>query len=207
MKLNWAERLAVNNPLRPLQQRLEMRWFRSAKRLNQGSRILEIGCGRGAGAGIIIETFRPALFHALDLDVEMIRRTKRHLPSEGRRMIGLSVANVIRLPFRDGTWDAVFGFGVLHHVPHWRDAVREIARVLKGKGVYFLEELYPSLYQNVITRHVLLHPREDRFGGDDLREALRMANLSLRYVLENRELGILGVAIKHPDPPRAWARD
>lgn len=206
MKLNWAERLAVNNPLRPLQQRLEMRWFRSAKLLNQGSRILEIGCGRGAGAGIIIETFRPALFHALDLDVEMVRRTKRRVLSERGRMIGLSVANVIRLPFRDGTWDAVFGFGVLHHVLHWRDAVGEIARVLKGKGVYFLEELYPSLYQNLITRHILLHPREDRFGSDDLREALRMVNLPLRYVLESRELGVLGVAIKHPDE-RAWAKD
>ena len=24
MKLNWAERMAVNNPLRPLQQRIEL---------------------------------------------------------------------------------------------------------------------------------------------------------------------------------------
>jgi hypothetical protein len=75
--------------------------------------------------------------------------------------------------------DAVFGFGVLHHIPDWRHGLHEVARVLKSAGLYFLEEIYPTLYQNPLTRRILVHPHHDRFDGADLRLALEQANLTL----------------------------
>ena len=45
MKLNWAERWVVNNPLRVIQQRMEINWLRSVASLGPGSLGLEIGCG------------------------------------------------------------------------------------------------------------------------------------------------------------------
>ena len=93
-------------------------------------------------------------------------------------------------------FDAVFGFGFLHHVPDWRQGLSEIARVLKPGGVYYIEELYPSLYQNVITKRILLHPEHDRFTSDDLRKALDEAHLRLANAFELRKMGILGVATK-----------
>jgi len=126
----------------------------------------------------------------------MIRRALAYLAPEIREGILFSVGDCTRLPYRDGTMDAVFGFGVLHHIPDWRQALAEIARVLKPGGVYCFEELYPPLYQNVLTRRILLHPAENRFRSGDLQRALRDAGLTPRDALENPWLGILGFATK-----------
>jgi len=196
MKLNWAERWAVNNPLRLIQQRMEMRWLRTHSHLKPGAVVLEVGCGRGAGAGLILREFQPAVLQAMDLDIEMIGRAKVYLPPEQREGISFYVGDVIRLPYKNGVLDAVFGFGVLHHVPDWQGALLEIARVLKTGGTYFLEEIYPPLYQNFITRHILLHPRENRFLSQGLKQALIAVNLHLENFLEHPKIGIFGISIK-----------
>jgi ubiquinone/menaquinone biosynthesis C-methylase UbiE len=196
MKLNWGERLAVNNPIRPMQQQLEIQWFRRMLPLAPGGSILEVGCGRGMGARLIHKTFRPSLLHIQDLDMEMIHKAKyRHAPPQ-EKGVSLSVGDAAFLPFKAGTFDAVFGFGVLHHVPDWRSAIREIARILKAGGVYYTEELFPSLYQNRFTKHILLHPEEDRFQSKDLREAFGKIQMTLSASLELPKLGILAVVVK-----------
>jgi ubiquinone/menaquinone biosynthesis C-methylase UbiE len=102
----------------------------------------------------------------------------------------------LELPFGDREFDAVFGFGVLHHALDWRKSAAEIARVLKRGGVYFIEELYPPLYLNVITKRLLLHPTENRFYSEDLRGTLEEVGLVLKDTLEVTKFGILGVLIK-----------
>lgn len=196
MKLNWAERWVVNNPLRVWQQGVEIRRLKRMMPLDPGFEALEIGCGRGAGAGIILREFRPSRIHAMDLDVDMLARARGYLSAAQSRRIALFAGDASRLPLRSGALDAVFGFGVLHHIADWRAALAEVARVLKPAGVYFLEELYPGLYQNAVTRHILLHPTEDRFCGRELGQALAEANLTLKDCIEFRRCGILGVAVK-----------
>ena len=132
----------------------------------------------------------------MDLDKEMVRKAKAYLSPLEREKIFLLAGDVFKLPFRDSEIDVVFGFGVLHHVLDWREAAGEIARVLKRGGIYFLEELYPSLYQNFITKHILLHPREDRFNSRDLREGLEARGLPIRNAIDLKKLGILGVSVK-----------
>jgi ubiquinone/menaquinone biosynthesis C-methylase UbiE len=196
MKLNWAERWAVNNPSRPIQQRLEIRWMKRRRPLDPGSVVLEVGCGRGAGAALIRKEFQPAVLQAMDLDLEMLRRGKTYLPEGERKEISFYVADVLRLPAKFESLDAVFGFGVLHHVPDWESALGEIVRVLKPGGVYYLEELYPSLYQNFITKHILLHPADRRFRSGDLKRALKAAGLEWVHMLEYSRVGILGITRK-----------
>lgn len=196
MKLNWAELLVVNNPLRVFEQRFEIGWMKKHARLSPGGAFLEIGCGRGAGASIIREQFSPAYLCATDLDPMMMRRALRYLHGQHRQGIFFCAADALRLPLPDSVFDAVFGFGVLHHIPHWQGALAEIARVLKPGGTYFLEELYPSLYQNFITRHILLHPEENRFGALDLKKALDGADFSVQASLELKFAGILAVLEK-----------
>ena len=112
------------------------------------------------------------------------------------RKVKLYVGDSINLPFKADTLDAVFGFGFLHHVPDWRQALSEIARVLKRGGIYYIEELYPTLYQNFITKHILYHPEHDRFTSRDLRMVLDEKNLRLKNEFELSKMGILGVATK-----------
>ncbi len=198
MKINWAERLMVNNPVRVLIQRLIIKWIKSVTRINPEARILEMGCGRGAGACLINEEFHPALLHAFDLDHQMILMAGRYLTPSQKEKITLYVGNALMLPYRDGVLDAVFGFGVLHHLPDWRAGLREIARVLKPGGIYFLEEFYPPLYQNFMARRIFLHPEHDRFYSHDLRQCLQDCGLSLLGCLEQKQLGILAVVTKEP---------
>ncbi len=196
MKLNWAERRVVNNPARVFQQRGEVWLLKRMQSVPPGSTMLEIGCGRGAGAGMILRQFQPSVLHAMDLDYDMIRRAQRYLRSDQLERINLYTADVLHLPYRDGSLDAVFGFGVLHHVPDWRSAVAEIARILTVGGVYFIEEFYPYVYQNFITKHILLHPTHDRFFSRDLKQCLNAFNLEAKDTLEVRLMGILGAFVK-----------
>lgn len=196
MKLNWAERCAVNNPLRVIQQRLEMRWLRKNSNLKPGAVVLEVGCGRGAGAELILGEFYPAVLQAMDLDIEMIRKARDYLTPKSRKRISFYAGDVLRLPYKDKALDAIFGFGVLHHIPDWQGALLEIARVLETGGTYFLEEIYPSLYQNFITKHILLHPRENRFLSQGLKDALLAVNLHLEHFSEHPKIGIFGISIK-----------
>ena len=196
MKLNWAERWVVNNSLRVVQQGFEVRWMKRAMPLEPGAVVLEVGCGRGAGAAHVLDEFEPRELYAMDLDFEMIRKAARYLSPEQKDKISTYTGDSLHLPHRDGSMDAVFGFGVLHHVPDWRGALSEIARVLKPGGVYFIEELYPTLYQNFITKHILLHPTEDRFLSHDFRAALAATKFQIRDCLEIKLVGLLAVCVK-----------
>jgi ubiquinone/menaquinone biosynthesis C-methylase UbiE len=196
MKLNWVERVVANNPFRAALQRGEIQLLKRKIRLKKGARILEVGCGRGAGARLILNSFQPSLLCALDLDILMIQKAKAYLSADERKRVSLHVGDAFRLPFKDSVFDTVFGFGVLHHVPDWRGAAAEIARVLKVGGIYFVEEFYPSAYQNLITKHFLVHPKEDRFFGPDLRNALAEIDLPIREAVDFKKLGIVAAAVK-----------
>jgi ubiquinone/menaquinone biosynthesis C-methylase UbiE len=196
MKLNWAERWVVNNPSRVFQQGIELRWLHRRMPLKPGALVLEVGCGRCAGAGLILKEFQLDEVYAMDLDLEMIRKAEEYLPSRQRKRVFMHTADVTHLPYQSGFFDAVFGFGVLHHVPDWQCGLSEIARVLKSGGVYFMEELYPTLYQNFITKHILLHPEHDRFTSSDLKAALQAQGLSIEAVVEVKAVGILAVVVK-----------
>ena len=197
-KLNWGERLAVNTPVRVLQQRFEINWMARVCQARDFACALEVGCGRGAGARLIKKKFRPHELHTTDLDVEMMRKAVRYLSPKERETIHLCAADLLALPYPTGSMDAVFGFGVLHHIPDWRAGLQEVARVLKPGGFYFLEEIYPTLYQNFLTRRILVHPHRDRFDGDDLRLALEQASLSRIAAWEVKYVGIIAVAQKGP---------
>ena len=93
--------------------------------------------------------------------------------------------------------DAVFNFGILHHLEDWTRGVREIGRVLKADGGFYFEEIYPSLYANFPLRHLLAHPRENRFHGPEFRAALADAGLKLLPGYKENGFRILGVAVKN----------
>jgi ubiquinone/menaquinone biosynthesis C-methylase UbiE len=196
MKLSKFERWVVNSPVRRIGQHLVMQWFKSTVALKAGAAILEVGCGRGVGAKLIYEAYQPDRLYLLDLDLQMIQKANQRLNGKNENRIYFCVGDAARLPFRDDSLDAVFGFGFLHHVPAWRDGLAEVARVLKHGGVYFMEEYYPSLYQNFLTKHILVHPDCNRFNSQELRQAFQDANLSLTHTFELKRMGILGVGVK-----------
>jgi ubiquinone/menaquinone biosynthesis C-methylase UbiE len=196
MKLNWIERLYVNSPLRLAAQYLEVQWFTKRRPIDAGGIILEIGCGRGAGAGFIFEEFKPSRLYLSDLDPEMVKKARAYLDYKKQINTFFCQTDATDLPFGKQRFDAVFGFGFLHHVPQWRSSLAEVVRVLKTGGAYYLVEFYPKLYQNFITKHILVHPEFDRFKSEDLKDAFRQLRLRLAHCFELKNMGIIGIGIK-----------
>ena len=180
MTLNWAERLLVDNPVRALVQRhFEASILLDLGAAVKGGRVLEIGCGRGAGVGILIERFRAGHVCAIDIDL-------RRLP-RGRRPGASFIAGAAEhLPFPNRSFDAVFDFGVLHHVPEWQTAVAEVARVLKPSGRFYFEEVTAAALDRWIYRALLKHPTENRF--DEARFLAELSACGLQCVADPRHL-------------------
>lgn len=190
MKTNWPEKVWVNSPVRLWVQKREIKFFRSVTDLPPSARCLEIGCGRGAAIPLIKKMFNAARVDAFDIDDDMINLAVK-------RQAGLVlVADAQEIPYPDESMDAVFNFGIIHHLEDWERGINEIARVLKRSGVFFFEEIYPPLYANFIFRRILVHPRMNRFYGEEFRSSIKNAGLTLQPgYLENR-FRILGAAVK-----------
>ncbi len=196
MKLNWAERLMVNNPLRLFAQKQIVEWMGRRGGLQPGKTILEVGCGRGAGADLLIRRFRPRSAHILDLDTAMMCRARNYFHHRDAATVAMCAGSAEFLPYRNESFDAVFCFGVLHHMERWQSGVAEISRVLRRGGTLFLEEYYPPIYMNPLAKRIFLHPEENRFYSSDLRKALKEHDLPPRITAETKKIGIVGVCVK-----------
>ncbi len=178
MKLNVAEQWLVNNPVRALVQRLyEIPLLRRLGGPVEGGRVLEVGCGRGVGLPLLLQEFGAQHVSGVDLDPRQVARAQRRLAERYPGRIDLRVASVEQLPFEDCSFDAVFDFGILHHVPAWQHGVAEIARVLKPGGVFFFEEVTRAALERWSYRTFLKHPRENRFSEVEFLEALNNHDL------------------------------
>jgi SAM-dependent methyltransferase len=66
----------------------------------------------------------------------------------------------------------VVAFGVIHHIPKWRDAMAEVKRVLKPGGRFWAEESFENFITHPVWKRLLHHPQEDRFGPKAFQQEL-----------------------------------
>ena len=179
MILNAVEKALMNNPVRAAVQRTyETRLLERLGGRVEGGRVLEIGCGRGVGTEIVLTHFGARHVDAFDLDPDMVARAQRRLAPFGDR-VRLWCGDATEIPAEDSSYDAVFDFGIIHHVPAWREAVREVVRVLRPGGRFFFEEVTRHALDRWAYRLFLDHPSEDRFSGAEFVEELERAGLTV----------------------------
>ena len=167
----------MNNPLRAaLQRRVEARQLLRMGGPMDGGVALEIGCGRGVSAELIQQVFGADSVDMFDLDLRMIKLTQRRL--QRRAIDGRAwTADATAIPVADATYDAVFDFGIVHHVPAWRQAVMEIVRVLKPGGRLYAEEVLRRFVCHPLIRGLFRHPQSDRFDAEEFSGAFEGAGL------------------------------
>ncbi|MEU6353394.1 class I SAM-dependent methyltransferase [Streptomyces sp. NPDC047072] len=104
--------------------------------LRAGDRVLDAGCGTGrALAPLRTAVGASGVVVGADLTPAMLQAAVR----AGRDRDGrLLLADVAALPLRSGSLDAVFGAGLISHLPRPADNLRELARVVRPGGVLAL---------------------------------------------------------------------
>jgi ubiquinone/menaquinone biosynthesis C-methylase UbiE len=190
MLLNGIEKALMNNAARAAFQRhVESRQLLALGGPLRGGVALEVGCGRGVGVAIILERFRAERVDAFDLDPDMVARARQRLARYAGQ-VRLWTGDATNIAAPDGAYDAVFDFGIIHHVPEWRRAVREVTRVLKPGGRFYAEEMFRRFLGSTLARTFTRHPEDDRFDGDGF--ALEVERQGLRVLGRRDVAGLFG---------------
>jgi SAM-dependent methyltransferase len=108
-------------------------WMKTAIGFDRhsGKRVLEVGFG--LGTDYVSFARGGARIFGIDLTPTHVDATRRRL-REIRYPVRLTRGDAETLPFRDGSFDVVYSFGVLHHTPGTQVAIGEIYRVLRPGG-------------------------------------------------------------------------
>jgi ubiquinone/menaquinone biosynthesis C-methylase UbiE len=157
--------------------------------------VLETGCGPGFGIDLLYRRFKVARVDAFDLDPKMIAlvRQRQRIGSLRTR---LWVGNLRHIPVADASYDAVVNFGAIHHVISWRQAIGEIARVLKPGGRFYCEEILSRYITHPLLRKLMDHPQEDRFDTPQFIFALQQNGFRIHAYRQIADLYLWVVAIK-----------
>ncbi|OEJ23776.1 SAM-dependent methyltransferase [Streptomyces agglomeratus] len=135
--------------------------------LRAGDAVLDAGCGTGRALPFLREAVGPAgSVLGVDLTPAMLEAAVHAGRHSAARLL---VADVARLPVRTGALDAVFGAGLISHLPRPAEDLRELARVVRPGGLLAL--FHP------IGRAALAARQGRQITADDLRAEPRLRPL------------------------------
>ena len=179
MKLSRIEFIAMNNPIRRwIQKIIEFRLFnRFLEKHNinlDGGVILDAGCGSGYSTKLIAARYSPKELVAFDLMPEQIELAKKRC-KQSKFFIG----DVTKINLSPNKYDAVFVFGILHHVPERKKALKEIYRVLKPEGILLIEEVNKRGVNFVEKYLHFYHPEDSRFDWLQFTEELKFVGFDI----------------------------
>lgn len=105
-----------------------------------GSMVLEAGCGVGAQTKIISTKNPKCNFTSIDLSEKSLSQARETMESLNTKNVTFQQANVFDLPFDSESFDHVFVCFVLEHLAKPEIALRELKRVLRKQGTITIIE-------------------------------------------------------------------
>lgn len=171
MVMRKLEHFIMNSPLRALAQEfLEIRSLRRRVNVEKHKVILELGCGNGTGTKLIKKYFHPKQLYAIDVDPHQIELAQKRIRDKS---ITFEEADAEKLPYKNESIDIVFDFSVIYHIDNWKNALKEIKRVLKPGGQFILEDLsVDSLGHDFgrVFRRLFMHTYKRPYKRDEFFE-------------------------------------
>lgn len=92
-------------------------------------RILVVGCGTGIEAAVLAQRLQT---HVTGIDIDP------QFDKEASEVADLQLGDATCMDFDDASFDFVYSYHVLEHIPDYQAALREIRRVLKPGGGYMI---------------------------------------------------------------------
>jgi ubiquinone/menaquinone biosynthesis C-methylase UbiE len=161
MKMNKFEYFLMTfDPGRHVYLRGIVRELQNISQLAPKKKILEIGCGNGVGTKLINEFFKPSEFIATEFDPRLVEVARIKNKDSN---INVEAGDATNLRFMDNEFDAVIGLSVIHHIPNWRECVKELHRIIKPNGLLIIKELSIETFESLLgrlSRHLVEHPYE-----------------------------------------------
>jgi SAM-dependent methyltransferase len=179
----------------------KLRWARRVKmltgHLQQGQKVLELGCGIGYFTRSLASS--GAEITAIDISPDLLEVARRDCLAEN---VSFEVQNAYAMTYADKSFDSVVGSSVLHHL-EIDAALNEVHRVLMpGGSIYFTE---PNMMNPQIAVQKNVAAVKKRLGDSPDETAF------LRWPLQHRlkRIGFRDIRIQpfdflHPKVPRVW---
>ncbi|VAX23696.1 hypothetical protein MNBD_NITROSPINAE02-1758 [hydrothermal vent metagenome] len=95
--------------------------------------ILDVGCGDGVFASILMENKNHKIEMGIDFDIGELVKAKRQ--SVYKNIVNCDTTN---LPVKDSSYDTVISNSVFEHIPNLDGALSEISRILKPGGRFII---------------------------------------------------------------------
>ncbi len=127
-----------------------------SRNINDGDRVLDIGCANGYSTFIQNEMHELASINGIDFSPRMVSEAKKTKQQKGLEdNVIFSEGDVRSLPFEDDSFDVTYTTRVLINLPTWEQqmqGIEECIRVVRPNGTVILSEGFwePLMLLNAI---------------------------------------------------------
>jgi 2-polyprenyl-3-methyl-5-hydroxy-6-metoxy-1,4-benzoquinol methylase len=184
----------------PFRAERRHQWFISQAKQKRAKRILEIGCGTGeAAASVACGTGAEVV--GVDISGAFIEQARTLHKASNLRFEKINLFSGDQTNF--GSFDFVFGNGILHHLVNELERVLTILRSMTngGGGMSFIEPNFMNPYCAFIfgtkigRKYALLEPDEMAFRAAELRKIIASAGWS-NVQLQTRDFLLPGLPVR-----------
>ncbi len=178
VEMHWFEKWAVNSFSRfYLRSYLLPRLLALLEAPLKG-RGLALGPGVGRETLALAEKFPEPTLTGVDCDPDQVERARHNLASRPALSprVTFHRGDATTLSFPAGTFDFAYELNVLHHIRDYRSAIREVHRVLKPGGRFFLQDLSRHFFLPGLRQ---LFPPESLFTRAELVQQLAAAGFTV----------------------------
>ncbi|MES2096950.1 MAG: class I SAM-dependent methyltransferase [Pseudomonadota bacterium] len=141
--------------------------------------LLEVGCGGGYHSAVLeaLATCQP-VYTGSDFSSAMVESARRRFPG-----VRFEVADATKLPYTNGAFDIVLEGVSLMHIPDWRQAIAEIARVARSHVVFHSVPLFDEHPTEYLVKQAYGQPvTEAIYNRAEFERTIEDAGLAIERV-------------------------
>ena len=125
------------------------------QKLEQGIRVLDVGCGSGRAMNLLAKRFPNSKFVGIDLSIEAVNRAKQEARENALNNVKFVARDLSRFDedANSEKFDLVTTFDAVHDQAKPLAVLKGISRALKPEGVYLMQDIHGSSHVHNNTDH------------------------------------------------------